>query len=674
MKKTLNADEQPLYKVFSDEYLFTIPSVQRPYSWTEEEAGELLDDLLEYIDQNDIDENNIESIEEPYFLGSIVLVKEKDNRYEVLDGQQRLTTITILLAVLRDYLGGNFSASIKKLIAMEGDFLMNTKDRYRLELRKIDQDFFKKFIQTDGGTTRLTEEVETKTDSQKWIRNNARYFINKLNDVDSRVVQTLPRVIPNLCYLVLVSTINFDSAFRIFTVLNDRGLDLLSSDIIKARAIDEVPEDERDDYTRKWEETEVALGRDKFNKLFEHIRMIIQQRKGGRNLKDEYSLIFKNMNGKTFIDNYLIPYSEIYIKLIDYEKNYKNNPDMLKLLSLIHQIDNVDWLTIAMYYIYHNGSQFEHFMARLEMFAGASMMLRKNFNWRMSRYSRILHEMEQGIDMFSEFSSLEISNEDKKHLISLLNGDIYNNLKPAAKRYLLLRLDSLLTKGQPYYNYSVITVEHVLPQSPKPGSYWMKQFEQPENYVHKLGNLVLLTRRKNSKAKNFDFDKKKNSYFQDSNEFTTFALTLQVIQQEEWSPQVIMERQNKLIKLLKKAWNLEQFVKEDNHLDDSNFYIKALNGLEAEGYPTPPTGFTIMKGACCSVETTDSIGHGISELRRSLLEMGILQRKNGYLRLTEDYNFSSPSAASSVVLGRSSNGLTTWKQRNGKTLKEAGNS
>src|SRR5699024_4407501 len=245
------------------------------------------------------------------------------------------------------------------------------------------------------------------------------------------------------------------------TVLNDRGLDLLSSDIIKARAIGEVPEEEQSEYTYKWEEAEVDLGRDRFNKLFEHIRMIIQKRKGGRNLKDEYNLIFDSINGKTFIDDYLIPYSELYINLIDYETHYKNNPDTLKLLSLMHQIDNADWLTVAMYYLYNKGPHFEEFLARLETFAGAAMMLRKNYNWRMSRYSRILQEMEQGMDIFSELSSMEIDNKDKRELIELLNGDVYITLKNTAKRYLLLRLDSLLTKGQPYYNYSIITVEHV---------------------------------------------------------------------------------------------------------------------------------------------------------------------------------------------------------------------
>lgn len=75
MKTKLTAQETPLHKVFSDDYLFTVPSVQRPYSWTTDEARELLDDLLEFINHYGITENNVSKVDEPYFLGSIVLVK-----------------------------------------------------------------------------------------------------------------------------------------------------------------------------------------------------------------------------------------------------------------------------------------------------------------------------------------------------------------------------------------------------------------------------------------------------------------------------------------------------------------------------------------------------------------------------------------------------------------------
>ena len=203
------------------------------------------------------------------------------------------------------------------------------------------------------------------------------YYIDRLNDLDEKVVKALPLVIATLCYIVVVSTPNFDSAFRIFTVLNDRGLDLMTSDIFKARVIGDITENEQDNYTLKWEDVEVLLGRDRFNKLFDHVRMVIQKRKGSANYKDEYDEIFSAISGKPFIDEILIPYSEIYLKLVDYRSFYSHQPQLVKILSLLNRIDNNDWIPLAMYYMRHYNNRLEEFLNRLEVFAGTSMILRK---------------------------------------------------------------------------------------------------------------------------------------------------------------------------------------------------------------------------------------------------------------------------------------------------------
>jgi uncharacterized protein with ParB-like and HNH nuclease domain len=98
MPSKLAAHEEAIARIFSNEYFFKIPSYQRPYAWTTEHARELLDDLVEYMKARpgEIDEMP------PYFLGSIVLIKA-DNLpdSDVVDGQQRLTTLTLLLSVIR---------------------------------------------------------------------------------------------------------------------------------------------------------------------------------------------------------------------------------------------------------------------------------------------------------------------------------------------------------------------------------------------------------------------------------------------------------------------------------------------------------------------------------------------------------------------------------------------
>ncbi|UOF91553.1 DUF4357 domain-containing protein [Fodinisporobacter ferrooxydans] len=682
MKTKLTAQETPLHKVFSDDYLFTVPSVQRPYSWTTDEAGELLDDLLEFINHYGISENNISHVDEPYFLGSIVLVKNDGPKAEVLDGQQRLTTLTILFSVLRDILSDDYANDIEQMVVQKGSKILGTQDTYRLHLRKRDDEFLKKYIQAKGMTHKLTKDTSFKTDSQKAIMENALYFMERLNELDEETVKTLPLVLATLCFIVVVSTPNFDSAFRIFTVLNDRGLDLLPSDIFKARVIGAIPDNEQDFYTSKWEDVEVSLGRDRFNKLFDHIRMIIQKRKGSANYKDEYEDIFSKVTGKFFINDILIPYSDIYLKLVDYQSFYSHQPKILKILSLLNRIDNNDWIPVAMYYIQQYKDNLEGFLNLLEQFAGISMVLRKNFNWRMSKYSQILRQMEKGINIFSEESLLTVSDDDKRAVLERLNGDVYTELKDTVRRYVLLRLDSLLTNGQPFYDHSVITVEHVLPQTPKVGSEWLTNFPNPSEYVHKLGNLVLLTRSKNSQAQNYDFNKKKTSYFQSKNGVTTFALTTQVIQENEWTPRVLEDRQKKLINLLRNAWDLnvsntnisyntEIVLNQsiDSHLLQK-YFINAARGANAVGTPVY-NGFKVFKDSFFADSVSDSYQQNYLEMRKNLIEKGLLvAKKDRGLYLTEDYTFSSPSTAAAIVMGRSANGLTEWKTISGELLRD----
>ena len=99
----------------------------------------------------------------------------------------------------------------------------------------------------------------------------------------------------------------------------------------------------------------------------------------------------------------------------------------------------------------------------------------------------------------------------------------------------------------------------MLPQKPKSGSEWVLWFpdeEEREQWTHRLANLVLLSRRKNSQAQNYEFDEKKKKYFQRKS-VVPFALTTQVLQEKEWKPGVLKRRQRNLVNALKDEWRLD---------------------------------------------------------------------------------------------------------------------
>lgn len=129
--KQLDAGEYPLRKIFSSDFEFAIPDYQRPYSWRTEQALQLLDDLEGSLDRD---------IDEPYFLGSIVLVRDGTSpQAEVIDGQQRLTTLSILLAVLRDLTeSSQLRSELAEFVLEPGKIMAGTKAKPRLTLRHRD--------------------------------------------------------------------------------------------------------------------------------------------------------------------------------------------------------------------------------------------------------------------------------------------------------------------------------------------------------------------------------------------------------------------------------------------------------------------------------------------------------------------------------------------------------
>jgi hypothetical protein len=139
-----------------------------------------------------------------------------------------------------------------------------------------------------------------------------------------------------------------------------------------------------------------------------------------------------------------------------------------------------------------------------------------------------------------------------------LQGDIYS--QASVRKCVLLRLEEILS-DEPgvVFNHKVITVEHVLPQSPKVSSQWSIDFtpDEREFWTNRLANLVLLNRRKNSEAQNFDFAEKKAKYFAGDKGIATFALTIQVVQEESWTPELLTIRQDVLTNKLAEHWGLK---------------------------------------------------------------------------------------------------------------------
>ncbi|MEV4780102.1 DUF4357 domain-containing protein [Burkholderia sp. LMU1-1-1.1] len=678
MTQTLTAKEQSLDKIFSDDFAFTIPGYQRPYSWGRDQAQELLDDLLAALATAPA---NVKDAA-PYFLGSIVLIK-KDASAEstVVDGQQRLTTLTLLLSAVRATVQvKDVQTGITKRIYEHGDVVSATPARYRLLLRERDRDFFREYVQHEGGLQALIELNTPLPDAQSRLRVNGQVFMEGLAKLAQSELVRLVQFIITGCYLVTVATPDLDSAYRIFGVLNSRGLDLSATDILKAEIIGGIEPGLRDAYTKKWEDEEEDLGRDEFGELFSHIRMVYRKAKPqGTLLKEFKEHVVPAQQPQSFVDEILLPMAQAFSELRDADyASHKHAEQVNEHLRWLNRLEFKDWVSPALVFFVRYRQQPDavlNFFRDLERL-GYSMLVRKSgVNERIERFSALTGAIERGEDLVANSSPLQLTPLEQYQTYAALQGPLYETHSPRALAIILLRLDHLMSDGSASYQQGTVSIEHVMPQQPAPNSQWLgwvPEVQVHQNWVHRLGNLALLSRRKNSAASNYEFEKKKKAYFTKGG-VCSFALTTQVLQYDTWTAEVMAQRQSQILKTFEAHWRLHgrksrADLAEALLVDLASAGDVALFELSSTkhgiGAIARETGkaFTVLAGSQARLEWTGQ-PHSYQQLRDELLTVGALSLSSDdkSLEFTRDVDFSSPSAASATVLARTDNGRNTWR-------------
>lgn len=560
MTKKISGAEYPLAKIFSSDFDYVIPTYQRPYAWTPVQAGELFSDLYDFFTKEK---------EDTYFLGSIVLIKDEGKPHaEVIDGQQRLTTLTILLAALTYKAAGKIRDSFNRYLCEPGNELEGLSQKPRLTLRERDRDFFKSYVQ-DVRFSELAAQDAAQLDneSQRNIRANAILFVDRLTAFfgdDQQAITVFGGFLVQRCFLVAVSTPSQQSAFRVFSVLNSRGLDLLPTDIIKSDVIGKVKSSLQDEYNEIWEELEVETGRDGFAEVFGHIRMIYAKEKARRALLEEFreKVIDRVGSAEKLVAEVIEPYTQAYLiaKHCQYLST-ENAAEINALLKWMNRIDNSDWLPSAMKFLADKQGDASYvlwFFRKLERLAAYMHICEYDVNGRIERYAAVLKALEKSHSVSNPIFEVELSSKEREKFLRYLDGNIYE-LTARRRNYLILRLDSFLADGAATYDPALLTIEHVLPQKVKEDSEWAAwwpSFADRLPWVHRIANLVPLTQRRNSQASNYEFERKKVAYFGGKQGVSSYVLTTQVLSTAAWTPEIVKRRQEELLSVLTAKWQL----------------------------------------------------------------------------------------------------------------------
>lgn len=564
MAKTLEAHDKLIREIFEGSYQFEIPDYQRPYAWTTEQAAELFDDLYSAM-QDAVVSGSCSQ----YFLGSIVLIKnDRDPKSSVVDGQQRLSTLTMLFAVLRSLMP-DAADDITDFLYKKGKISLGEKNEYRLTAREEDADFFRLNIQEPGGIAQLVVNTEKLEDSHLRYRENAILLLDKARALLPSELIALWQFLANDCSLVVISTPDLDAAYRIFSVLNNRGLDLAPIDIIKAQVLGLIRttagETKSRAYAKEWSHIERSLGRDAYGELFGHIRSIYAKKKQKYTLVKEFQEhVTEYKSPIDLIDKVIKPYAEVWGFVRDAAFEATEHAEIInEYLSWLNRVDFKDWVAPALVFFkrFRQKPQLlADFFKSLERMTYFLLVTKVGINERIEAYAALIKEIE--VDSFngdpSELTQLDLTDAQKKEFIAALDGDIYRKLT-RARMALSLRLESLICDGSKKQVFNHLSLEHVLPQTPPADSQWITWFpdeEERDSWTHRLANLVPLHIRKNPAASNYDFATKKDVYFRGKGTASPFVLTQEVRTEEEWTPAILAERQQRLVGILKEHWNL----------------------------------------------------------------------------------------------------------------------
>lgn len=551
MTQGLRAQESTLADLLCNGTEMAMPPYQRSYSWETAEAEALLSDL------RDASENG-----ENHFIGAIVLVKEASGRLLIVDGQQRLTTLTILLSVLRDM--ETDQARKDAIHALIADDEGPEGPIWRISLNHIDGPFLREAIQKRGAS--LETDVEPNdSESQRRMKRNLENFIKSVRNMSPEAQRELAETIRNRVVLVKVTVEDWDGGYNVFRVLNTRGKAPNSHDIIKTDLLENahLSQQEADAFSREWSEHESRLGGSGFDDLLNQISTLYARktRKGASEFRK--AVINRSSGGtREFLAKELPAYVDAYVTISTGEGDFgKMTPEVTQSLNHLRLIDHQLWRAPALKFLvtYDGKPETAHkFFRALERFAYGAMMAITEQRSRQRRYQKIADSVDNQRALLSDSGPLALSREERREIRSRLRSRFGAF---AQRRAIALRMNAEIQGGVPLGPDDGATVEHVLPKNLPEGSPWHSSWPNPSvhrDLVDSIGNFALLTQATNQKADNLSFDEKRALYFAEG--APEFALSQDIEGQVTWTPETVRGRTEQLASIMEAAWQLDRSI------------------------------------------------------------------------------------------------------------------
>ncbi|GAA8812688.1 DUF262 domain-containing protein [Helicobacter pylori] len=568
----IESNDSHLRDILKDELYYQIPIYQRPYQWTEENCEKLLDDLFfNYEDDRESD----------YFCGSLVLIlisedSKKAKTYDVVDGQQRLSTFILLAKVLATLFLERLTDESKEYLQESLNSRHRKKDR--LNFNAIGFNSKKDFQYT------LTSFNDAPISNNK--NNYLKNAICLKNYLKKKEIEDINDFIEWLYFKVVFITItcpDADKALRIFNVLNARGLALNATDIFKGELLKHAKEHEREEFVSRWNalsqkcsDNDLAI-ETLFSWYLNYLNPVTSKEK----MEKRLVTWFKNLNKTPLeylkgVEDFYNAYCEVLEMTDRYAHllSYKDDDHLCVMLcaSLLHR---------------YSESEIEALKELLVKFcyqdwvAGLAKSTRSQTCCNIINALKEKKSVEHTASVVKKY--LNDRNITQRFKENLQDSDLYTKFYFAGKsgkrnswlKPILILVEYFMSdNANPAYIKmdDDLHVERILPQNPDPSSQWVKDFSEEERgcYTHSLANLTLLGGKKNTKALskvlNQDFKEKKEIYMgkpvaldnkKTFKVMTCYNTTKDIVHRyTEWTPKSLEKRKEELIQIIESVLTL----------------------------------------------------------------------------------------------------------------------
>lgn len=668
----MKASEKKIKDLFSEaKTFFAIPVYQRDYNWQEKHCKQLFEDILNA--GKDIEVTS-------HFIGSIVYIHEGvygigEKEFYVIDGQQRMITITLLHIALYHKL-----KQIKEEYADEiyELYLVNKFSKRDIKLKLLPPEENLNILNKI-----LEENWEALEDYQdRNIVKNYKFFKEIVSNYSNEEIGYLLAGLDKIIYVDIALEKDKDDPQKIFESLNSTGLDLSQGDLIRNYILMDLEREKQNlVYKNLWLPIEsnckISLGNEIKNYVSDFIRDYLTLKSGKIPSKPKVFEEFKEFYSVDFdikledIKNFSEEYAHIIKPDTEKDKEIRTELENLKVLD--QTVINTFLIGVLRDYRENKISKNETLNI---------LKLLQSYLWRRfitEKPSNALNKIFQGmyLKILKDGRYYEILEE------SLLNQDFPTDdeLKEALKtknvykdkeklRYVFKQLENYNHNELIDFENEKITIEHIFPQ--KPNKSWKEKYsddelEEMRTFKDTISNLTLTGSNSNLGNKSF-LEKRDDEIHGYKN--SKLYLNKYLGKLDEWNLSSMEGRFQELFESIIKIWKRPETY-ENKDLEKITFVIKSSNA-SGTGKLLDYEKFEILKG---SIIIEGHKGYGNTEKRNrrlidELLEKGLVIKNGNKYTLKENYKVSSPSAAASLILGRSANGWKEWRTFDGKLLNE----